>query len=97
MKKLMSEVLGTINSNNLRIRKLAMEIDISRTTLWNGLHANHEMKVETFIKLMRKIYMNPKEIRMKIKSFITKCTGVLNIRKLFVTVRHQANMIFFIS
>lgn len=81
MKKLMSEVLGTINSNNLSIRKLATEIDISHTTLWNGLHTNHEMKLETFIKLIRKIYMNPKEIRMKIKSFIMRCTGDLNIRK----------------
>lgn len=81
MKKLMSEVLETINSNNLSIRKLATEIDISRTTLWNGLHTNHEMKLEAFIKLMKKIYTNPKEIRMKIKTFIMKCTSDLNIRK----------------
>lgn len=81
MKKLMNEVLETINSNNLSIRKLATEIDISRTTLWNGLHTNHEMKLEAFIKLMKKMYTNPKEIRMKIKTFIMKCTSDLNIRK----------------
>lgn len=81
MKKLMNEVLETINSNNLSIRKLATEIDISRTTLWNGLHKNHEMKLEAFIKLMKKMYTNPKEIRMKIKTFIMKCTSDLNIRK----------------
>ncbi|PHA10405.1 hypothetical protein COE65_14550 [Bacillus sp. AFS051223] len=81
MKKLMSEVLETINSNNLSIRKLATEVDISRTTLWNGLHTNHEMKLEAFIKLMKKMYTNPKEIRMKIKTFIMKCTSDLNIRK----------------
>lgn len=81
MKKLMNEVLETINSNNLSIRKLATEIDISRTTLWNGLHTNHEMKLEAFIKLMKKMYTNPKEIRMKIKAFIMKCTSDLNIRK----------------
>ncbi|PGS38520.1 hypothetical protein COC58_20990 [Bacillus cereus] len=81
MKKLMDEVLETINSNNLSIRKLATEIDISRTTLWNGLHTNHEMKLEAFIKLMKKMYTNSKEIRMKIKTFIMKCKSDLNIRK----------------
>ncbi|PGS04811.1 hypothetical protein COC45_28015 [Bacillus cereus] len=81
MKKLMSGVLETINVNNLSIRKLATEIDISRTTLWNGLHTNHEMKLEAFIKLMKTMYTHPKEIRMKIKTFIMKCRSNLNIRK----------------
>ncbi len=42
---------------------------------------NHEMKLEAFIKLMKKMYTHPKEISMKVKTFIMKCTSQSTVRK----------------
>lgn len=81
MKKLMKEVRGFIDSNNLVRNNLATKIGVSNMTLSNGLNGNYEMKFENFLNLLNEIYDNSKEIRLKIKKFAMKCTGDLNIKK----------------
>ena len=48
MRKLMNEVRGFIDSNNMVRNDLAIKIGISNTTLCNGLNGKFEMKFENF-------------------------------------------------
>ncbi|MGR5970822.1 hypothetical protein ACT7C1_33785 [Bacillus paranthracis] len=82
MRKLMNEVRGFIDSNNMVRNDLAIKIGVSNTTLCNGLNGKFEMKFENFLKLLNEVYDNQREIRLKIKKFAMKCTSDLNVKKI---------------
>ena len=67
---------------NMSVRKIAKEINVSRTTISNGLDLKTgEMKFDVYEKLVHHVYKDPlKQIKM-IRSFIEKCSTSMNVRK----------------
>ncbi|MES5866723.1 AimR family lysis-lysogeny pheromone receptor [Bacillus cereus group sp. RP32] len=82
MRGLMKELNNTIQSMNMSIRKIAKEINVSRTTISNGLDfKTGEMKFDVYEKLVHHVYKDPlKQIKM-IRSFIENCSTSMNVRK----------------
>ncbi|MDG0963308.1 AimR family lysis-lysogeny pheromone receptor, partial [Bacillus paranthracis] len=82
MRDLMKELNNTIQSMNMSVRKIAKEINVSRTTISNGLDLKTgEMKFDVYEKLVHHVYKDPlKQIKM-IRSFIEKCSTSMNVRK----------------
>lgn len=67
---------------NMSVRKIAKEINVSRTTISNGLDLKTgEMKFDVYEKLVHHVYKDPlKQIKM-IRSFIENCSTSMNVRK----------------
>ncbi|AJG94274.1 helix-turn-helix domain-containing protein [Bacillus tropicus] len=82
MRDLMKELNNTIQSMNMSVRKIAKEINVSRTTISNGLDfKTGEMKFDVYEKLVHHVYKDPlKQINM-IRSFIENCSTSMNVRK----------------
>ncbi|MBG0962484.1 AimR family lysis-lysogeny pheromone receptor [Bacillus sp. SRB1LM] len=82
MRGLMKELNNTIQSMNMSVRKIAKEINVSRTTISNGLDfKTGEMKFDVYEKLVHHVYKDPlKQIKM-IRSFIENCSTSMNVRK----------------
>ncbi|MGN4611766.1 AimR family lysis-lysogeny pheromone receptor [Bacillus cereus group sp. MYBK71-2] len=82
MRDLMKELNNTIQSMNMSVRKIAKEINVSRTTISNGLDLKTgEMKFDVYEKLVHHVYKDPlKQIKM-IRSFIENCSTSMNVRK----------------
>lgn len=82
MRDLMNELNNTIQSMNMSVRKIAKEINVSRTTISNGLDfKTGEMKFDVYEKLVHHVYKDPlKQIKM-IRSFIENCSTSMNVRK----------------
>lgn len=82
MKALMNEVNNTIQSKNMSVRKIAKAVNVSRTTISNGLDfKTGEMKFDVYEKLIHYVYSNPLEQVKKLQEFMFKCTTSLNLRK----------------
>ncbi|WP_306008064.1 AimR family lysis-lysogeny pheromone receptor [Bacillus sp. MMSF_3353] len=82
MRDLMKELNNMIQSMNMSVRKIAKEINVSRTTISNGLDfKTGEMKFDVYEKLVHHVYKDPlKQIKM-IRSFIENCSTSMNVRK----------------
>ncbi|SCC31885.1 Uncharacterized protein BCZB5J_02545 [Bacillus cereus] len=82
MRGLMKELNNTIQSMNMSVRKIAKEINVSRTTISNSLDfKTGEMKFDVYEKLVHHVYKDPlKQIKM-IRSFIENCSTSMNVRK----------------
>ncbi|WP_346817420.1 AimR family lysis-lysogeny pheromone receptor [Bacillus paramobilis] len=82
MRDLMKELNNTIQSMNISVRKIAKEINVSRTTISNGLDfKTGEIKFDVYEKLVHHVYKDPlKQIKM-IRSFIENCSTSMNVRK----------------
>ncbi|OJE43047.1 hypothetical protein BAQ49_11435 [Bacillus proteolyticus] len=77
----MNELYNAINAKNLSIRSLAKETGVSKSALCEGLSGKTEMKLESFLAIIEKVYENRNERKQKIDEFILLCEKDLNVRK----------------
>ncbi len=77
----MNELYNAINAKNLSIRSLAKETGVSKSALCEGLSGKTEMKLESFLVIIEKVYENRNERKQKINEFILLCEKDLNVRK----------------